>query len=89
MFVILICSILCSNSSTPINMYFSIQTVTGDVLVQSAAAAKAVRKGLESKGDQADLPVVLQGLKIPEPAFFCTIEPATAAQQTGTVCVCV
>lgn len=53
-------------------------TVTGDVLVQSAAAAKAVKKDFESK----DLPAVLQGLKVPEPAFFCTIEPDTAAQQT-------
>ena len=57
--------------------------------MQSAAAAKAVRKGLESKGGVAEAPAVLQGLRVPEPAFFCTIEPATAAQQAGTVYVCV
>eukprot|EP00731_Ephydatia_muelleri_P016858 Em0009g1282a len=54
-------------------------TITGDVLVQSAATAKAVRKDLEGKGGVA--PAVLQGLTVPEPAFFCTIEPETAAQQ--------
>ena len=55
-------------------------TITGDVLVQSATAAKAARKDLEGKGGV--VPAVLEGLKVPEPAFFCTIEPETAAQQT-------
>lgn len=63
------------------------QTVTGDTIVSSkASAAAAVRRahaeggGTGSKrGDRAS--VVLSGVEVPDPVFFCTIEPPTMAKQ--------
>lgn len=53
-----------------------------------AAAAAAVRRaqaaggGTETKlGEQAS--VVLSGVEVPDPVFFCTIEPPTMAKQAG------
>lgn len=65
------------------------KTVTGDTIVSSkASAAAAVRRahaedgGTGSKrGDQAS--VVLSGVEVPDPVFFCTIEPPTMAKQAG------
>lgn len=65
------------------------QTVTGDTIVSSkASAAAAVRRanaaggGTETKrGEQAS--VVLTGVEVPDPVFFCTIEPPTMAKQAG------
>uniref|UniRef100_A0A8C5GFY3 Elongation factor G2 n=1 Tax=Gouania willdenowi TaxID=441366 RepID=A0A8C5GFY3_GOUWI len=62
------------------------QTVTGDTIVSSkASAAAAARRahgdddGGGVKGKNAD--VVLSGVEVPDPVFFCTIEPPTMAKQ--------
>ncbi|XP_071768137.1 ribosome-releasing factor 2, mitochondrial [Centroberyx gerrardi] len=62
------------------------QTVTGDTIVSSkASAAAAARRaqdegGKEKKrGEQASL--VLSGVEVPDPVFFCSIEPPTLAKQ--------
>ncbi|KAK6305050.1 hypothetical protein J4Q44_G00238300 [Coregonus suidteri] len=63
------------------------QTVTGDTIVSSkASAAVAVRRAQKEKegegkrgGEQASL--VLAGVEVPEPVFFCSIEPPTMAKQ--------
>ncbi|CAB1332344.1 unnamed protein product [Coregonus sp. 'balchen'] len=63
------------------------QTVTGDTIVSSkASAAAAVRRAQKEKegegkrgGEQASL--VLAGVEVPEPVFFCSIEPPTMAKQ--------
>lgn len=66
----------------------SLKTVTGDTIVSSkASAAAAARRaqtdsGAEKKrGEHAS--VVLSGVEVPDPVFFCTIEPPTMAKQTG------
>uniref|UniRef100_A0A1A7XSC4 Ribosome-releasing factor 2, mitochondrial n=1 Tax=Iconisemion striatum TaxID=60296 RepID=A0A1A7XSC4_9TELE len=62
------------------------QTVTGDTIVSSkASAAAAARRaqndsGTEKKrGEQAN--IILSGVEVPDPVFFCTIEPPTMAKQ--------
>uniref|UniRef100_A0A4W5JLQ0 Elongation factor G2 n=1 Tax=Hucho hucho TaxID=62062 RepID=A0A4W5JLQ0_9TELE len=65
------------------------QTVTGDTIVSSkASAAAAVRRAQKETegegerkrgGEQASL--VLAGVEVPEPVFFCSIEPPTMAKQ--------
>lgn len=61
------------------------KTVTGDTIVSSkASAAAAVRRAHaegSKRGDQAS--VVLSGVEVPDPVFFCTIEPPTMAKQAG------
>ena len=59
-------------------MFPLIQTVTGDTLVNSASAADELG-GYDSS-------LILQGPKVPEPMFFCTIEPNSAAYQKGDTC---
>lgn len=62
------------------------QTVTGDTIVSSkAAAAAAARRaqkdsGVEKKrGEHAN--IILSGVEVPDPVFFCTIEPPSMAKQ--------
>ncbi|KAM8744348.1 ribosome-releasing factor 2, mitochondrial [Acanthopagrus schlegelii] len=62
------------------------QTVTGDTIVSSkSSAAAAARRaqndggGGKKRGEQAS--VVLSGVEVPDPVFFCTIEPPTMAKQ--------
>uniref|UniRef100_A0A8C5WHA0 Elongation factor G2 n=1 Tax=Leptobrachium leishanense TaxID=445787 RepID=A0A8C5WHA0_9ANUR len=63
------------------------KTATGDTIVSSkasvAAAARRAEKDLDKKGrdrkTQGNL--VLAGVEIPEPVFFCTIEPPSVARQ--------
>ncbi|KAJ8396534.1 hypothetical protein AAFF_G00016000 [Aldrovandia affinis] len=63
------------------------QTVTGDTIVSSkSSAAAAERRALKederrrgTEGGEGRL--VLAGVEIPEPVFFCTIEPPTLAKQ--------
>ncbi|XP_069606511.1 ribosome-releasing factor 2, mitochondrial isoform X2 [Ranitomeya imitator] len=61
------------------------QTSTGDTIVSSkasasAAAHRAGRTGEKSKDKSLD-DSVLAGVEIPEPVFFCTIEPPSVAKQ--------
>ncbi|KAI2664611.1 Ribosome-releasing factor 2, mitochondrial [Labeo rohita] len=63
------------------------QTVTGDTIVSSkASAAAAVRraeKEAESKSSshRESSSLALAGVEVPEPVFFCSIEPPTLAKQ--------
>ncbi|XP_034752180.1 ribosome-releasing factor 2, mitochondrial [Etheostoma cragini] len=62
------------------------QTVTGDTIVSSkasaaAAARRAQNDGVESKKHGEHASVVLSGVEVPDPVFFCTIEPPTMAKQ--------
>ncbi|MBN3304340.1 RRF2M factor, partial [Amia calva] len=64
------------------------QTVTGDTIVSSKSSALAVAsraakekgKTLGSSREQESL--VLAGVEIPEPVFFCTIEPPSMSKQS-------
>ncbi|XP_071322741.1 ribosome-releasing factor 2, mitochondrial [Trachinotus anak] len=62
------------------------QTVTGDTIVSSKASAAAAGRRAQNDsrvgkkhGDNAT--VVLSGVEVPDPVFFCTIEPPTMAKQ--------
>lgn len=62
------------------------QTVTGDTIVSSKASAAAAARRAQNdsgagkkRGEQAD--IILSGVEIPDPVFFCTIEPPTMAKQ--------
>ncbi|KAG9488099.1 hypothetical protein GDO78_007737 [Eleutherodactylus coqui] len=63
------------------------QTATGDTIVSSkasasAAAHRAGQAGETGMGKQAQDSLVLAGVEIPEPVFFCTIEPPSVAKQS-------
>ncbi|XP_023816296.1 ribosome-releasing factor 2, mitochondrial isoform X2 [Oryzias latipes] len=60
------------------------QTVTGDTIVSSkasaaAAARRAQNHGGTGKGEHPS--IILSGVEVPEPVFFCTIEPPSTAKQ--------
>lgn len=62
------------------------QTVTGDTIVSSKASAAAAARRAQNdggtgkkRGEHAS--VVLSGVEVPDPVFFCTIEPPTMAKQ--------
>ena len=60
--------------------------MTGDTLVRSAAAAKVAKREAErenGRGGGGGRQLVLPGPPLPEPMFFCTIEPESAAYQKG------
>uniref|UniRef100_A0AAR2JTK6 Elongation factor G2 n=1 Tax=Pygocentrus nattereri TaxID=42514 RepID=A0AAR2JTK6_PYGNA len=66
------------------------QTVTGDTIVSSkasaAAAARRAQKGAEEKRGSAlsnreSSSLVLAGVEVPDPVFFCSIEPPTMSKQ--------
>ncbi|XP_070845335.1 ribosome-releasing factor 2, mitochondrial [Chaetodon trifascialis] len=62
------------------------QTVTGDTIVSSkasaaAAARRAQKDGGTGKKSGEHTTVVLSGVEVPDPVFFCTIEPPTMAKQ--------
>ncbi|CAG05205.1 unnamed protein product, partial [Tetraodon nigroviridis] len=66
------------------------QTVTGDTIVSSKASAAAAARRAHSDGVAAKkrgelTSVVLSGVEVPDPVFFCTIEPPTMAKQAGPV----
>ncbi|KAK2888082.1 hypothetical protein Q8A73_019530 [Channa argus] len=62
------------------------QTVTGDTIVSSkpsaaAAARRAQNQSATGKKCGEHASVVLSGVEVPDPVFFCTIEPPTMAKQ--------
>ncbi|TKS84663.1 Ribosome-releasing factor 2, mitochondrial [Collichthys lucidus] len=62
------------------------QTITGDTIASSkalaaAAARRAHKDGGLGKKRGEDVSVVLSGVEVPDPVFFCTIEPPTMAKQ--------
>ncbi|KPP73428.1 hypothetical protein Z043_107490 [Scleropages formosus] len=66
------------------------QTVTGDTIVASkSSASQAARRLLELEekkvkgSDKEAETLILAGVEVPDPVFFCTIEPPTMAKQAG------
>ncbi|XP_041816101.1 ribosome-releasing factor 2, mitochondrial [Chelmon rostratus] len=62
------------------------QTITGDTIVSSkASAAAAARRAQKDSGvgkkSGEHATMVLSGVEVPDPVFFCTIEPPTMAKQ--------
>ncbi|KAM9441483.1 ribosome-releasing factor 2, mitochondrial [Clarias gariepinus] len=62
------------------------QTVTGDTIVSSkasaAAAARRAHKAEEKNASTRETnSLVLAGVEVPEPVFFCSIEPPSMAKQ--------
>ncbi|XP_021495250.1 ribosome-releasing factor 2, mitochondrial isoform X2 [Meriones unguiculatus] len=62
------------------------QTATGDTMVSSkssalAAARRAGRGGKKHGQNSEAESLLLAGVEIPEPVFFCTIEPPSVAKQ--------
>ncbi|KAK0150680.1 Ribosome-releasing factor 2, mitochondrial [Merluccius polli] len=58
------------------------QTVTGDTIVSSkASAAAAARRANRDQAPETKASVILSGVEVPEPVFFCSIEPPTMAKQ--------
>uniref|UniRef100_A0A3P9JLZ7 Ribosome-releasing factor 2, mitochondrial n=2 Tax=Oryzias latipes TaxID=8090 RepID=A0A3P9JLZ7_ORYLA len=60
------------------------QTVTGDTIVSSKASAAAAARRAQNhsgtgKGEHPS--IILSGVEVPEPVFFCTIEPPSTAKQ--------
>ena len=76
-------------------IFSSLQTVTGDTLVASKASYNVAKKVFrqqwdhkeprrrDSAEDTHNAPL-LETIQIPEPVFFCTIEPPSQAYQAGT-----
>ncbi|XP_048875020.1 ribosome-releasing factor 2, mitochondrial [Brienomyrus brachyistius] len=64
------------------------QTVTGDTIVASKASASAAARqalGDEKRpagSDEKPRNLILAGVEVPDPVFFCTIEPPTMSKQT-------
>uniref|UniRef100_A0A8C9Q6J8 Ribosome-releasing factor 2, mitochondrial n=1 Tax=Spermophilus dauricus TaxID=99837 RepID=A0A8C9Q6J8_SPEDA len=63
------------------------QTATGDTIVSSKSSALAAARQAKREGEkkhkqnrEADR-LLLAGVEIPEPVFFCTIEPPSVAKQ--------
>lgn len=61
-------------------------TVTGDTIVSSkssalAAARRAKREGEKDRKNGEVETLLLAGVEVPEPVFFCTIEPPSVAKQ--------
>lgn len=65
------------------------KTVTGDTIVSSKASAAAAMRRAHAEGGRTGAKrgeqacVVLSGVEVPDPVFFCTIEPPTMAKQAG------
>lgn len=64
------------------------KTITGDTIVSSKASAavaaqRACSDGTAGKKSMKQTAVVLSGVEVPDPVFFCTIEPPTMAKQAG------
>uniref|UniRef100_A0A2K5DG74 GTP dependent ribosome recycling factor mitochondrial 2 n=1 Tax=Aotus nancymaae TaxID=37293 RepID=A0A2K5DG74_AOTNA len=64
-------------------------TATGDTLVSSKSSALAAARRAEREGEKKHRQnseaerLLLAGVEIPEPVFFCTIEPPSVAKQPG------
>uniref|UniRef100_T1IIF1 Tr-type G domain-containing protein n=1 Tax=Strigamia maritima TaxID=126957 RepID=T1IIF1_STRMM len=58
-------------------------TVTGNTIVSSSHAANAAMKKYaeEHKNNVSDVAPLLGGLQVPDPVFFCSIEPSSLSQQ--------
>lgn len=67
-----------------------LQTATGDTIVSSKSSALAASRRARREGEKKQKEnneterLLLAGVEIPEPVFFCTIEPPSVAKQPGT-----
>uniref|UniRef100_A0AAX7TNN5 Ribosome-releasing factor 2, mitochondrial n=1 Tax=Astatotilapia calliptera TaxID=8154 RepID=A0AAX7TNN5_ASTCA len=62
------------------------QTVTGDTIVSSKASAAAAARRAQNdseagKRSRECASVILSGVEVPDPVFFCTIEPPSMSKQ--------
>uniref|UniRef100_A0A8C3VN31 Ribosome-releasing factor 2, mitochondrial n=1 Tax=Catagonus wagneri TaxID=51154 RepID=A0A8C3VN31_9CETA len=63
------------------------RTATGDTIVSSKSSALAAARRAERKGEKKHRQnseaerLLLAGVEIPEPVFFCTVEPPSMAKQ--------
>ena len=72
-----------------VHLFF--QTITGDTLTSNQSTAKsailAFKKGhsdhqeSDNDGEDDELQPLLSGLVVPDPVFFCSIEPPSLAYQ--------
>lgn len=64
--------------------------MTGDTIVSSkASAVAAVRRAQKSDEEKRgsgreSSSLVLAGVEVPDPVFFCSIEPPTMSKQAGS-----
>ena len=67
-----------------------LQTATGDTIVSSRSSALAASRRAKREGEKKQKEnneserLLLAGVEIPEPVFFCTVEPPSMAKQPGT-----
>ncbi|CAG7834480.1 unnamed protein product [Allacma fusca] len=57
------------------------ETYTGDTLTTSTSVASSARRKLAKVSNREDVKAVLTSVEIPEPVFFCSIEPASLLHQ--------
>ncbi|XP_062844386.1 ribosome-releasing factor 2, mitochondrial [Trichomycterus rosablanca] len=57
------------------------QTVTGDTIVSSKASVAAATQRAQQSGKKGTGSLVLAGVEVPEPVFFCSIELPSMAKQ--------
>lgn len=62
-----------------------LQTVTGDTIVASKASAEAALRRAQNQtvNGEEHVNVILSGVEVPDPVFFCTIELPSMAKQAG------
>lgn len=88
-FALVFCFVFHVPSSCP-PLDVDLQSATGDTIVSSkaSAAAAARRAGRDAGGQKRSASdaesLLLAGVEIPDPVFFCTIEPPSMAKQQGT-----
>lgn len=58
-------------------MDISCKTITGDTLVKNATAASRAKDSLDK--DQKEFEDILASMNVPDPVFFCSIEPPSQA----------
>jgi len=57
------------------------QTSTGDTLVSNQKSADSAVKSYQEGNDHSAALPVLAGMDIPDPVFFCSVEPPSLAYQ--------
>uniref|UniRef100_A0A3B4AU62 Tr-type G domain-containing protein n=1 Tax=Periophthalmus magnuspinnatus TaxID=409849 RepID=A0A3B4AU62_9GOBI len=66
------------------------QTITGDTIASSKASAAAALRRAQNKAETTGdrVKVILTGVEVPDPVFFCTIEPPSMAKQALENALC-
>lgn len=59
-------------------------TITGDLITTNAVALKQAQKNMEKdKSTESDSDILISGMVIPDPVFFCSIEPPSLSKQVS------